>query len=518
MQAAVQADALRIRFIRRVSHGAAANLIGQAVNIVGQLVQVPLLLAMWGTARYGEWLTLASVVAYLSLLDFGVQTYATNRMTQCRATGDQLQYLRVLQSAWALNLALACGGAALVLPALLLLPFDQWLQLHSTGHGAASITACLLALQTIAALPFGLVTGIYRTVNEYPREQMTNIARQTAVLVATVVTVSAGGGVAAVAAAQLGAIALPTLYAWHDLKRRHPAAAIGLRHASVSTALSFLHPSLLFLVLQLCGAAVIQGTTLIAGGVFGPAAVATFVTLRTLANLSQLGNHAVRNALWPEVAAMEATRDHHGLRQLHTLIAKISMATWLCATVVLHFEGGEVVRIWSRGRIPFDGAVLDCVLLLYGSYAFWETSSMLLGASNQHRTMTWLSASGSACGLGLAWVLTHSLGLPGLVLGVAAADIAIMAVFIPRLACRLISQRFRDFIAQVLGRGLLAALPVVTVAAAATRWLPMGSGMIRIISLSALTGLCCAASFWAIWLQQAERKRIASIARRALGV
>ena len=85
------------------------------------------------------------------------------------------------------------------------------MQLHATGHRVPWIAASLLAMQTIAALPFGLLIGIYRTMNEYPREQLTAIARQSIVIVATVATAWAGGGVAAVALAQLTAIALPAV-------------------------------------------------------------------------------------------------------------------------------------------------------------------------------------------------------------------------------------------------------------------------------------------------------------------
>jgi O-antigen/teichoic acid export membrane protein len=518
VQAAIQSEAPpRLSLIRRVSQGASVNLLGQFINVIGQLVQVPLLLAAWGTTQYGEWLSISAVVAYLSLLDFGVQTYATNRLTQCRATGDRDQYTRVLQSAWALDVTLAATAAAIVIPALMILPFDRWLHLNATGHGVAWMAASLLAVQTIAALPFGLLTGIYRTLNEYPREQFIVIARQALVIVATVATASLGGGVAAVAAAQLGAIALPGLYAWHDIRARHPEARLGFSHASRTMALSFLHPSLLFLLIQLAGAAVLQGATLMAGGMFGAAAVATFVSLRTLANLSQQGITSVRNALWPEVAAMDAVGDHSGLRLLHTLLAKLAMLIWLCAAVVLFFEGETLVRIWSKGRIPFDHAVMSGILVLYGSYSFWATSSVLLGASNRHKAMTWLFAGGTAVGLPLSWLLGRQLGLPGLVYGITIADIAVAGLWIPRIACHSIGQSYTSFLLQVVARGVVAALPVVAVAYAATVWMPVGASLLRIFILAAIVGLCGFAMLFAVWLNSAERRHVIALSRRVLG-
>jgi O-antigen/teichoic acid export membrane protein len=489
----------------------------QGTNVLGQLVQVPILLAAWGTAQYGEWLSLSAMVAYLSLLDFGVQTYSTNRLTKCWAVGDRAQYLRVLHSAWTLNVSLAATAFTLAFPLLMSAPFDRWLQLHVTGHRVALMAAILLAIQTIVALPFGLLIGIYRTVNEYPREQMMSIARQLIVILATVVTASAGGSVAAVAAAQLLAIALPGIYAWRDLGRRHPEVRIGFSHASREMALSFLHPSLLFLVLQLSGAAILQGTTLLAGGMFGSTAVATFVSLRTLGNLSQQGITSVRNALWPEIAAMDATGDHGGLRRLMALITKVSMMIWFSTAVVLHFEGASVLRVWSKGRIPFDSAVLHGVLLLFGSTTFWATASALLGASNRHRAMTGLYATSTVAGLSLAFAFSRIYGLSGLVFGIAVADILISAVWIPRLACRSIGLSFGSFAFQVVGRGVLASIPVVAVALLASRWLPLESGLIRAAVLGLITGTCALASLVAIYLETTEREHIRAVLRRILG-
>jgi O-antigen/teichoic acid export membrane protein len=518
MQATLRAGvAPRLSLARRVTQGAGANLLGQGINVIGQLVQVPLLLAVWGTSKYGEWLSLSAIVAYLSLLDFGVQTYSTNRLTRCRAMGDDEQYKNVLHSALALNVTLAAAAACIVIPALLVMPFDRWLQFHSTGHSVASLAASLLAMQTIASLPFGLLVGVYRTVNEYPREQLMNIARQALVILATVGMAAAGGGIAAVAAAQLSALALPALYAWRDLKVRHPEAPLGFSHASRSMALSFLHPSLLFLVLQLASAAVLQGSTLMVGAMFGATAVTTFVSLRTLANLSQQGITSIRNAIWPEVGAMDARGDHEALRRIHLLLAKLSMAIWFCVAVVLHFEGASVVGIWSKGRIPFSSPVMHGVLLLYGSYTFWITSSILLGASNRHRRMTGVLAIESASALGLGWFLARHFGLPGMFYGIAAADILGSSVWIPQFACRSIGQSYRELLLQVLARGAVAAAPVAAIAYAAVLWLPMGSGLLRIVILAAITGTCSLAALFAIWLNGQERRQLTALARRLAG-
>jgi O-antigen/teichoic acid export membrane protein len=500
-----------------MTFGTAASLLAQAVTVAGQLLLVPALVSAWGAERYGEWLSLTAAVAYLTILDFGVQTYATNRLTQCRAKGDAVEYNRVLHSAWALNLALAGAAILVVLPVLAMIPLPELLQLKVTNGFSAWLAVTLVAIQTIASIPFGLVTGLYRTVDEYPREVLTNVARQVITLVAAILVTLAGGGLVAVAAVQLLSLLMPGLNAWRDVRSRHPAVRLGVREASRSMALSFLHPSMLFLVLQLSGAAVLQGSILLVGHIFGARGVATLVTLRTLANVTQQGISAIRGALWPEVAALDATGEHARLREFHSLLTKLSLLLWFCALVLLHCEGATIVRIWTRGRIAFDPFVMHGLLLLYGSYTYWATGSILLGASNRHRAMAWICASAAGAGLALAWALSGAFGLPGVVFGIAAADVAICSVAIPWMACQATGENYARFCADVIARGALAALPVAAAAWLFRSAVPPAPDIVRIAGLAVVTGVAGVLSFYFLWLNAAERHRISALAVRLLG-
>jgi len=131
--------------------------------------------------------------------------------------------------------------------------------------------------------------------------------------------------------------------------------------------------------------------------------------------------------------------------------------------------------------------------------------------------MTWLFACGAAIGLTLVWVLAHRLGLPGLVYGIATADIAVSSVWIPRIACRSIGQSYSEFLLEVLGRGAIAGAPVVLGVDAAARLLPPGSGLLGILALSGVAGICTLAMLLTVWLNSSERRQIVSLARRLSG-
>src|SRR5258706_4751956 len=98
--------------LKRVAHAFVAFFFGHGIGVVASLLLVPLYLHAWSPALYGEWLALYSVVAYLSSLDLGVQTYAVNRLTQAYARGDLQEYRRVQHTSFTLYFCLALLGSA----------------------------------------------------------------------------------------------------------------------------------------------------------------------------------------------------------------------------------------------------------------------------------------------------------------------------------------------------------------------------------------------------------------------
>ena len=87
---------------KRVGFTLGANVYGQIVTIAAQIGLVPILLHAWGIERYGAWLLLSALLAYLTLSDFGFTFIAKNEMTMKAASGDRQGALVTYQSVFML--------------------------------------------------------------------------------------------------------------------------------------------------------------------------------------------------------------------------------------------------------------------------------------------------------------------------------------------------------------------------------------------------------------------------------
>ncbi len=497
--------------------GTLANLLSQVLNTGSQLLVVPVLLAGWGKQLYGEWLALSAAGASLAVLDLGMQNYVVNRLNRCHALGVRHEYARILHSGLLFSLAIANIAAFAVAIGLWLAPLDQWLHFSEIGHAYAAWIGLLLALHVLYAMPHGLLLGIYRTINEYPRGQMITNARFVLALAATLTVVSLGGGPLSVAMVQLVSLLLACVFVVWDLRRRHPEIPLGLRQGEFRLAVSFLVPSSSFLGIQLVLVGVLQGSTLLVNGVFGATMLVTFSTARTLSNLIKQVGATVQNAVWPEFTALEAQQKLLELRRIHLLVSKLVTFSAACSAVYLMVYGDIVLAFWTRGLVAYDATLMAAFMVLALSQSVWLTSSVLLSASNRQKHVFTATLLAGGVGLALGYALSFRFGMTGFVAGIAVADAIFCGLRLPAIACRLIGESRRRYAVEVVLRGLVlfvAAHQGVTLMRAV---LPdPGFDLGRLVAGGAVVALIGAASAYLITVNRTERARAHQVVARLL--
>lgn len=495
--------------------GTLANLLSQVLNTGGQLVVVPVLLAGWGKQLYGEWLAVSAAAGSLALLDLGMQTYVVNRLNQCHALGIKDDYARILQSGILFSMATANAAALLVAPALWLLPIERWLGFSELSHGAAAWVALLIILQMLYAIPHGLLSGIYRSINEYPRGQMINNARFLLALVGTLGAIWLGGGPLSVAAVHLAALILAGGFIVWDIRHRHPEIPLGYRQGEMKLALSFVVPSSSFLGIQMVAALVIQGSTLLVNGLFGAALVVTFSTSRTLSNLIKQVGATIQNAVWPEFTALEAQRKLDQLRNIHMLTSKIVTFSATCSAVYLMVYGDILLAFWTRGHVVYDNWLMAGFMLLAGSQSIWLTSSILLSASNRQKTVFVSTLLASTVGMALGYALSFPFGLTGFVVGLAVSDAVFCSMRLPAIACRAIGESRRRYLVEVVLRSVVLFAVAFYSAIVLRRVLPdPGFDVARLLAGALVVGAISAAGAYTITLNRNERAQIHRMAAR----
>lgn len=398
--------------IQRLRTGAGAQGARQAATIVIRLAEVPLFLAFWGASRYGEWLIVAAIPAYLAMADGGFTGATQREMTMRVGAGDREGALAAFQSTWALLWILS--AALLALAALSgALPLVHWFGITTMSSGAFSAVVVLLTAHIVIGFQCGLIYGGYSCEGRYGRGTYLTTALYGLDFVGLAIALLLGGGpVAAAAGMLLGRLVGLAIFV-RDLRKVAPWIKYGFAKASSAQIMALVRPSLASMAFPLGQAFNIQGMRLVVGLLLGPQAVAVFSTIRTLCRSAVMPTHSVAHLIQPELALSYGGGKPEGVREL---LGRSSQATlWLAlpTAAILGGAGHFVLNVWTGGHIALDVPLFTFLLLASVAHAVWYTALMVPYATNRHGQAAIIFLIANAALLGVAAILLGLMGLAG---------------------------------------------------------------------------------------------------------
>lgn len=418
----------------RIIAGLGANVFGKLIFLGSRLILAPLFLRAWGVERYGEWLIVSSVVAYLTLMDMGSQLYIVNRLTQAFARDDIATFRRVLHTGLALLLVVPATGYLLFLVAIFIPPVASLLDSFATDTDTIRFTFGILAFQYIFSFPQGILLGVYRSVGLLPRGVMLFNLILLLQLVLTALGLLSGAGMPLVAALHTLPYLLIALVALRELNRRFPQIHItSLREANVATIRRFVRPSLQFLLINAALVVSAQGLILVVGSTLGAAVVVVFTTHRIVSGLLRQMLSTVPAAIWPELTRLDARGDYGQLFTLFRAVVRSTMVAAAMFATAIHFFGGTVYAFWLGGYVAYHQVVMDLLLTYALQAVFWTVCSNLLMATNNHRTLSVVLFIGSVLTAAATYVGGVHFGLVGALTGMLAGDAVLVAWVTPHL-------------------------------------------------------------------------------------
>lgn len=428
-------DALPV--LQRLRRGLGAQGFGQAVNLFIRLAEVPLLLVFWGPERYGEWLMVAAIPAYLAMADGGFTGATQREMTMRMGAADRLGALAVFQSTWVLLLIVSTVVTAAAALAAILIPHDQWLSLNSMPGNTLPVVIFLLSAHTIVSFQGGLMYGGYSCEGRYSRGTFLLSVTYLLDFGGLALAVVSGGGPIEAALGFLGGRVLGLLVFLLDFRKVAPWLRYGWACASRGQVVKLFGPSLASMAFPLGEALNTQGMRLVVGLVLGPAAVAVFASTRTLCRSAMKPIVIVTRLIEPEIAFAFGAARHDLVRKLFTRSCQITLWAVVPACLVLWFVGAVLLHLWTRGQIAIDAPLYALLLLASAANSIWYTALMVPYATNRLERIAALYVAIYGCGvLVLANLLMPSFQSAGAGAALLVGELAMAAVVLP-IAMRL---------------------------------------------------------------------------------
>jgi len=408
--------------VKRIMAGIGANTYDQLANILMQLASLPIFLSHWDLRTYGTWLVISAIPSYLSMADVGMVTVAGNRMSMLSGAGDTTAANRVFQSAQMFILLTCASIATLAIPAAL------WLPLPELGSLDMRLALAALLVNVLLSLGNGLSGAAFLSTGRYAQGVTMNVTARLLEWLGGIAGLLLAGTFAAVACGML-LVRMATLF-WisRQSTRAQTGLSWGMRQADWAEVRAMLKPSIAFMTFPISNALSFQGFTLLTAHLLGPAAVAVFNTYRTVARVAVQVTSTLSHALWPEFARMYGSGEMRALRRLLLRTSMLGALGAIALSGLLYVCAPLLLRIWTKGEIPFHASVMAAFLCYAAVAGLWHIPRVVLLATNQHSRLGVAALSLSALSLLAAWVLGTQMQIMGLVAAMIGGEILAMSV------------------------------------------------------------------------------------------
>lgn len=404
---------------RRASLTTLTSILSQGVRVFTALITVPLALGYLGDERYGVWLIMSSLLAFLAFADLGVGNGLLNVVSEAHGQNDRELAIKAVSSAFvvlsaiALLFGLTFALSYAFIPWAGLFNVTSALAQQEVGPAVAIFFACFLL-----NLPLGIVQRIQMGYQEGYYNNIWQAAGAILGLVGVLLCIQFNLGLPAMVAAFAGAPLLATLLnGAHLWGKRYPHLRPQLRQASRSIGRKILNLSFMFLLLQLSMALAFSADNLIIAQLLGADAVTQFGVPQRLFGLLSLLVGLVLTPLWPAYGEAIANQDANWVKV--TLMRTIKLVLLLVTPLALLmvFSGKTLINLWV------GNAVQPTFILLLG-FGLWiiissfgNSIAMFLNGAGVIRFQAVAAVIMATINILLSIFLTLKFGLPGPIWG-----------------------------------------------------------------------------------------------------
>jgi len=440
---------------RRMAGNVAANVYSLGAVMVIQFISVPLFLTHWSKERYGEWILLSAIPAYLSLAEAGFSTASANEVSMLISQGSLKEARRALHTAWGFLLGICSVLVPLAFLASVLLPWKSLLNLPDARLKIAETVFALSAF-TLIGLAASIFGVIYRAAFRNPRIGFLTSTSRLLELCATALCVTRSDSIVNLSLVLLAARTSTTIAIYYDSTRIAPNLRLGLSEFSFGELKRIWRPSIMFLALSVGNALYFQGLTLLIGRSLGPIMVVTFNTTRALTRAIVQFVTVIKHSIWPEFSYLFGAGDLVRARRLFGLAVEITWVASVGLGVGLYFFAVKIMAVWTHRLVEIDNNLLGPLLLGAVLNSLWFVTSGLLQGINRHEGLAWRYLAATGGSVLLATLLVRLFGIAGAAWSMVACE-AVLLPYAINTSCRLLDYTPHNLIAEALQLRQIAA-------------------------------------------------------------
>jgi O-antigen/teichoic acid export membrane protein len=468
----------------RLAIGTVSNYAGRVFAAAIAFFLTPFVLHRLGATQFGVWALVVSIVSYGSLLDFGIGAAVVKYVAWHRAREDWPQARSVLATALWLYLGLALAGILIsVAVAYVVTPL---LPLTRANAEQAWWLALLLGSASSLSLPCSIPAAALRGSSRFEMTNLLNIAGAIVGALFTVIALSAGGGLRALAASNIAVMLLMQVPALLIVRRVCPELNFHPRDAQPALARRLFTFSVWVSTVSFADLFHSRAGEVVIGACLPVRSLAPYALAKRLAETAQSLAGQFASVLPPLTAELNAAGDTRRLRAVWLASSRLSIAMFAPIACALSVFAAPLLRTWAGPQFVAGAPVLVLLALAFlFEISGWPAASVLQ-AEERYRPVAIASVCAGFAILGLSIWLVPRMGITGAALAILIPTALESACFVVPFTLRVLGIRYREYLSAVVAPNAAPAIAAGAVSLAIGKWLRPHS----LLALGAAAAVC----------------------------
>ena len=411
-----------------ILQGIVTSLGNRFVGLLVNFLSVPLTIGYLGPERYGAWVTLGSLLAWLSLMDLGLHGGLTNAITSAVSQErPDLARTHLSNGVFLLSLSAMTIGLA----AYLIWPFVGWGAIFGlssekaqTEIGPAVAAALLIFLMQV---PLTVSGKVYLAHQEGKIGNYWGAAGNVLSLLALLIVTRTQGGLPWLVIAVSGTSMLvnfaSTLWLFSYYK---PLLSPRLRHINFSMMRSVMHVGGQFFLIQIMALVTFQTDNFFVSHYLGAARVPEYSLTYSLFNYTSLPQNLLFSYLWTAYAEAITRNDIAWVKKTLHLNLVIGVAFTVVMTAGLAFIAKPFIGWWGGPTVAPSSALIAWMAAWSVINAYTNPIACMLAAASHLREQIRYAAIATVSNVFLSFFLVQHVGVHGVI----AATVISYAIFV----------------------------------------------------------------------------------------
>jgi O-antigen/teichoic acid export membrane protein len=444
--------------VRHIARNVLFNWFGTIANLAVAFFLSPFIIHRLGNVAYGVWVISVGVVAYLGLLDLGMQSAVLRFVSKGHTQKDHQGASEAISAAlWvrmqisALILLLSIGLAT-VSPHIFKIPAEF--------AGDARKAILLIGLKMSITMSIGVVAGVLSALNRYDLQTYATLVQTAVRVVGVVAVLRTGHGIVAIAVCELIAVLVYNTLIVGIARRLYPELRILLSKPNSETLNRVWTYSSYAFLTTIAVQLVYQTDNLVVGAFVSASAVTFYAIANSLCSYSSQAVNSMGATFVPAASTYEAAGDKNSLLMLYKHGTRATLAVSLPILITLIVRGPSFIGLWMGPQYSHSSGtvlVILCTALLF-SFANRTAGSIAFGIEKHKKIAIWAIGEGIA-NLTLSIILVRWYGIYGVAIGTLVPSLVVQLVLWPNYVSKLVGLSYSDVVWRVWAPVFLSSIP-----------------------------------------------------------